>query len=285
MNLSEIIFKGYVPIVLSWIFPILMLFFAVFLEPNIQIGVFLLLLLAIIVGMLIPGIVISWLIIGLTTVGSGILLFGYLVIPVNDKVILLLAFPIEAMLVNLVSNWLLKWRSLGPNIASIHRYREHYHSDTKLLTSHNAEKVYSKEIMNIKNYPSYNLSITITEIHWQNWQQYRQFHPDNQRKVLHDIAREIKHTRLPSDLIYYLGDARFLIISHRVDENTQKTINDTTKKSLQQAFKTPAIQFKWATQQINYDNYDQFIYFADICKHLDRVMETDIITEYLGEGN
>lgn len=285
MNLSEIIFKGYVPIVLSWIFPILMLFFAVFLEPNIQIGVFLLLLLAIIVGMLIPGIVISWLIIGLTTVGSGILLFGYLVIPVNDKVILLLAFPIEAMLVNLVSNWLLKWRSLGPNIASIHRYREHYHLHTKLLTSHSAEKVYSKEIMAIKNYPSYNLSITITEIHWKNWQQYRQFHPDNQRKVLHAIAREIKHTRLPSDLIYYLGDARFLIISHRVDENMKKTINDTTKKSLQQAFKTPAIQFKWATQQINYDNYDQFIYFADICKHLDRVMETDIITEYLGEGN
>ena len=285
MNLSEIIFKGYVPIVLSWIFPILMLFFAVFLEPNIQIGVFLLLLLAIIVGMLIPGIVISWLIIGLTTVGSGILLFGYLVIPVNDKVILLLAFPIEAMLVNLVSNWLLKWRSLGPNIVSIHRYREHYNLDTKLLTSHNAKKVYSKEIMAIKNYPSYNLSINITEIRWQNWKQYRQFHPDNQRKVLHDIAREIKRTRLPSELIYYLGNARFLIISHRVDENMQKTINDTTKKSLQQAFKTPAIQFKWATQQINYDNYDQFIYFADVCKHLDRVMETDIITEYLREGN
>lgn len=285
MNLSEIIFKGYVPIVLSWIFPILMLSFAVFLEPNIQIGVFLLLLLAIIVGMLIPGIVISWLIIGLTTVGSGILLFGYLVIPVNDKVILLLAFPIEAMLVDLVSNWLLKWRSLGPDIPSIHRYVAHYNLDTKLLTSHNAEKVYSKEIMDIKNYPSYNLSINVTEIHWQNWQQYRQFHPDNQRKVLHDIAREIKHTRLPSELIYYLGDARFLIISHRVDENTQKTINDTTQKSLQQAFKTPAIQFKWAMQQINYDNYDQFIYFADICKHLDRMMETDIITEYLREGN
>ncbi|AOB21355.1 hypothetical protein AVR82_17175 (plasmid) [Lactiplantibacillus plantarum] len=130
MNLSEIIFKGYVPIVLSWLFPIIMLFFAAFFEPNIQMGIFLLLLLSIIVGLLIPGIVISWLIIGLTTVGAGMLLFGYLVIPVNDKVILLLAFPIEAMLVNLVSNWLLKWRSLGPNIASIHRYREHYNLDT-----------------------------------------------------------------------------------------------------------------------------------------------------------
>ena len=285
MNLSEIIFKGYVPIVLSWLFPILTLFVAAFFEPNIQIGVLLLLLLAIVVGMLIPGIVISWLIIVLTTVGSGILLFGYLVIPVKDKVILLLAFPIEAMLVNLVSNWLLKWRSLGPNIASIHRYSEHYNLDTKLLTIHNAEKVYSKGIMTIKNYPSYNLSMNITEIHWQNLQQYRQFHPGNQQKVLHDIAREIKHTRLPSEHIYHLGDARFLIISYRVDENMQKTINDTTKKSLQQAFKTPDIQFKWATQQINYDNYDQFIYFADICKHLDRVMETDIITEYLREGN
>lgn len=285
MNSSKIIFKGYVPIFLSWLFPILMLFFVAFFEPNIQIGVFLLLLLAIIVGMLIPGIVISWLIIGLTTVGAGILLFGYLVIPINDKVILLLAFPIEATLVNLVSNWLLKWRSLGPHIASIHRYREHYNLDTKLLTSYNAEKVYSKGITAIKSYPAYNLFMNITEIHWQHWQQYRQFHPDNQRKVLHDIAREIKYTRLPSELIYYLGDARFLIISYRVDENTQKTINDTTKKSLQQTFKTPAIQFKWATQQIKYDNYDQFIYFADICKYLDRVMETDIITEYSREGN
>lgn len=285
MNLSEIIFKGYVPIVLSWIFPILMLFFAVFLEPNIQIGVFLLLLLAIIVGMLIPGIVISWLIIGLTTVGFGILLFGYLVIPTNDKVILLLAFPIEAMLVDLVSNWLLKWRSFGLDIDSIDYYVKHYNLDTKLLTSHNAEKVYSKNIMYIKNYPSYNLSINITEIHWQNWQQYRQFHPDNQRKILHDIAREIKRTRLPSEPIYYLGDARFLIISYRTDENVQKTINDTTKKSLNQAFKAQAIQFQWAMQHINYDNYNQFIHFADVCKHLDRVMETDIITEYPREGN
>ncbi|MHC6174836.1 hypothetical protein [Lactiplantibacillus plantarum] len=285
MHLSEIIFKGYVPIVLSWLFPILTLFVAAFFEPNIQIGVLLLLLLAIVVGMLIPGIVISWLIIGLTTVGAGVLLFGYLVIPVNDKVILLLAFPIEATLVNLVSNWLLKWRSLGPNIASIHRYREHYNLDTKLLTSHNAEKVYSKEITAIKSYPAYNLFMNITEIHWQNWQQYRQFHPDNQRKVLNDIAREIKYTRLPSELIYYLGDARFLIISYRIDKSTQKKINDTTQKSLQQAFKMPAIQFKWATQQIEYDNYDQFIYFADICKYLDRVMETDVITEYSKEGN
>ncbi|MBS0937979.1 hypothetical protein [Lactiplantibacillus plantarum] len=284
MNLSEIIFKGYIPIVLSWLFPILTLFFAVSFEPNIQIGIFLLFLLAIIVGMLIPGIVISWLIIGLTTVGAGILLFGYLVIPVNDKVILLLAFPIEAFLVNLVSNWLLMWRSLGPDIASIHRYREHYNLDTKLLTKHNAEKVYSKEITAIKSYPTYNLFMNITEIHWQNWQQYRQFHSDNQRKVLHDIAREIKRTRLPSELIYYLGDARFLIISYRVDENTQKIINNTTQTSLKQTFKTPAIQFKYAMQQINYDNYDHFAYFADVYKHLDRVMETDIITEYSREG-
>ena len=285
MNLSEIIFKGYVPIALSWLFPIVLLFFAGFFDLNIQIGVFLLLLLAIIVGMLLPGIIISWLIIGLTTVGAGILLFGYLVIPVNDKAILLLSFPIEAMLVNLVGNWLLKWQSLGPNIASMHRYREHYNLDTKLLTSHNAEKVYSKEIAAIKSYPTYNLFMNITEIHWQNWQQYRQFHPDNQKKILHDISKEIKRTRLPSELIYYLGDARFLIISYRVDENTQKIINDTTKTSLQQTFKAPAVQFKWAMQQINYDNYDQFIYFADIYKYLDRVMETDIITEYSREGN
>ncbi|KRO29299.1 hypothetical protein [Lactiplantibacillus fabifermentans] len=285
MNLSEVIFKGYVPIVLSWLFPILTLFFAAFFEPDIQIGVLLLLLLAIVVGMLIPGVVISWLIIVLTTVGAGILLFGYLVIPVNDKVILLLAFPIEGTLVNLVSDWLLKWRSLGPNITSIHRYREHYNLDTKLLTGHNAEKVYSKEITAIKSYPSYNLFMNITEIHWQNWQQYRQFHSDNQREILHNISREIKHTRLPSELIYYLGDARFLIISYRVDEKTQKTINDATQKNLQQAFKAPAIQFKWAMQQINYDNYDRFTYFADIYKHLDRVMETDIITEYSREEN
>lgn len=285
MHLSEIIFKGYVPIVLSWLFPILTLFVADFFEANIQIGVLLLLLLAIVVGMIIPGIVISWLIIGLTTVGAGVLLFGYLVIPVNDKVILLLAFPIQATLVNLVSNWLLKWRSLGPNIASIHRYREHYNLDTKLLTSHNAEKVYSKEITAIKSYPAYSLFMNITEIHWQNWQQYRQFHPDNQRKILRNISKEIKHTRLPSELIYYLGDARFLIISYRVDEKTQKIINNATQKNLQQAFKTPAIQFKWAMQQINYDNYDHFTYFADIYKHLDRVMETDIITEYSREEN
>ncbi|AOB21354.1 hypothetical protein AVR82_17170 (plasmid) [Lactiplantibacillus plantarum] len=98
------------------------------------------------------------------------------------------------------------------------------------MTSHNAEKVYSKEITAIKSYPAYNLFMNITEIHWQNWQQYRQFHPDNQRKVLHDIAREIKHTRLPSELIYYLGDARFLIISYRVDETRKKQLMIQPKK-------------------------------------------------------
>ena len=54
--------------------------------------------LGLVVGSLIPSIAVTWLVIGLTTIGSAILLLGYIVMETPLKLMLLTSFPLTAAL-------------------------------------------------------------------------------------------------------------------------------------------------------------------------------------------
>lgn len=83
-------------------------------------------------GTLIPSILITWLIIGLTTIGSTILLMGYIVMTTPLKLGLLLAFPVCASL-SVLSRYILSgWGWIDRNRADINSYAAHYDQVTKL---------------------------------------------------------------------------------------------------------------------------------------------------------
>ena len=86
----------YFDFIAALFFPVIAVFQVEEYSANIVNGLFLILILAIMTGLLLPNIMVSWLIILLTTIAAGFLVLGYVVIPTEAKWFLVVAFPIEA---------------------------------------------------------------------------------------------------------------------------------------------------------------------------------------------
>lgn len=254
-------------------------------QTNMMIAVAIMIVLGVLVGMMVPSILISWLIIALTTLGSAILLLGYVVVAAPIKLALLFTFPVIASATLVAREMITGWGWLDKNRSEIQSYAAHYDPVTKLLTRYNAVKLYEKCMVYIHDREEVNLWTNVTAIHWTHSTQFQQFHEQEYNQMLQEIARVLKVDRLPSEMLYYLGNATFMIISHELSDKVLKQLNDQTKNLLGaiEINGAPA-QYKWGTQKIDRKNVEHFMNFEKIDRHLQREMETDIVTEYL-KGN
>ncbi|MFR0595915.1 hypothetical protein ACLUWZ_01910 [Limosilactobacillus mucosae] len=254
-------------------------------QTNMMIAIAIMIVLGVLVGMMVPSILISWLIIALTTLGSAILLLGYVVVAAPIKLALLFTFPVIASVTLVAREMITGWGWLDKNRSEIQSYAAHYDPVTKLLTRYNAVKLYEKCMVYIHDREEVNLWTNITAIHWIHSTQFQQFHEQEYNQMLQEIARVLKVDRLPSEMLYYLGNATFMIISHELSDKVLKQLNDQTKNLLGaiEINGAPA-QYKWGTQKIDRKNVEHFMNFEKIDRHLQREMETDIVTEYL-KGN
>ncbi|MDC2830135.1 hypothetical protein PO148_06555 [Limosilactobacillus mucosae] len=254
-------------------------------QTNMMIAIAIMIVLGVLVGMMVPSILIGWLIIALTTLGSAILLLGYVVVAAPIKLALLFTFPVIASVTLVAREMITGWGWLDKNRSEIQSYAAHYDPVTKLLTRYNAVKLYEKCMVYIHDREEVNLWTNITAIHWTHSTQFQQFHEQEYNQMLQEIARVLKVDRLPSEMLYYLGNATFMIISHELSDKVLKQLNDQTKNLLGaiEINGAPA-QYKWGTQKIDRKNVEHFMNFEKIDRHLQREMETDIVTEYL-KGN
>lgn len=230
-------------------------------------------------GTLIPNILLTWLIIGLSTIGIAILMMGCVLMTIPIKIGLLLAFPVCASLSTLSRSILSGWGWIDRNRSEINSYVEHYDQITKLQTKYNAQKIYKKAQCDSQWF-------NITAIYWSHNRQIRQFHEREYNEMLREIAKVLKDDRLPSEALYYIGHGTFLIISFNLTKQTYDHRNALTRQSLQKLKICQATpQFKWGTKYINKDNAAKFPELKDIIRHLNRDMETDLIVEYMKEDN
>lgn len=237
-------------------------------------------------GTLIPNILLTWLIIGLSTIGIAILMMGYVVMTIPIKIGLLLAFPVCASLSTLRRSILSDWGWIVRNRAEINSYAEHYDQITKLQTKYNAQRIYKKAQRFVMEDQDDSQWLDTTAIHWSHNRQIRQFHKRAYNKMLRKIAKVLKDDRLPSESLYYIGYGTFLIISFNLTKQTYDHRNALTRQDLQQlkiCQVTP--QFKWGTKYINKDNAAKFPELKEIIRHIDRDMETDLIVEYMKGDN
>lgn len=254
-------------------------------QTNMMIAIAVMIVLGVLVGMVVPSILISWMIIALTTLGSAILLLGYVVVAAPIKLALLFTFPVIASVTLIAREMVTGWGWLDKNRSEIQSYAAHYDPVTKLLTRYNAAKLYEKCMVYIYDRDEVNLWTNVTAIHWTHSTQFQQFHEQEYNQMLQEIARALKVDRLPSEMLYYLDNATFMIISHELSDKVLKQLNDQTKNLLGaiEINGAPA-QYKWGTQKIDRKNVERFMTFEKIERHLQREMETDIVTEYL-KGN
>lgn len=233
-------------------------------------------------GTLIPNILLTWLVIGLTTIGTTILMMGYVVMTIPLKLGLLLAFPVCASLSALSRFILSGWGWVDRNRAEINSYIEHYDQITKLQTRYNAQKIYQKARQFILDDQHDDQWLNVTAIHWSHNHQVQQFHSREYHKTLRAIAKILKDDRLPAESLYYIGHGSFLIISFNLTKRAYDYRNELTRQALAQLRVGQATpQFKWGAKEINAENANSFPELADIMRHIDRDMETDLIVEYM----
>ena len=124
----------YFDFIAALLFPVIAVFRVREYSVNIINGLFLILILAIVTGLLLPNVLVSWLIILLTTLAVGFLVMGYVVIPAEAKWLLLIAFPLEASFLAVFRHYMLSWHFISKNRQGIRNYLERYNGDLKMQT-------------------------------------------------------------------------------------------------------------------------------------------------------
>ncbi|MEK1429641.1 hypothetical protein HCY91_04230 [Limosilactobacillus fermentum] len=241
-----------------------------------------LIMLGILVGAVIPNILITWLAIGTTTIGAAILLLGYVVMDNWLKLLLLATFPIMASAVALARFILGNWGWLDRNRADIDSWAAHYDKMIKLQTEYNASKYYQKVARFITKEVTADLCVDVLAIHWAHSSQLRQFNEDDYLANLRQIAKVLKAERFPSEQLYYIGGATFLIISLDVSPTTYEFKNRAMMRDLWQLTldgTTP--QFQWGHLQVDRQNVLGYPNLERVLRHVEREMETDLVVEYM----
>ncbi len=234
------------------------------------------------VGLILPNIVSTWLILILTALGISGLTLGYVRLDIYAKAILLLSFPIEAYLASQLRECIFKWSIYKKNEASVYRYITHYDQNVKLQTTYNAQKLYQKisRILREKSYLP--LWDDFTIIKWEHEQQFAQFNLEEHSQILKQIAKVLKKSRLVDENLYYLGNGEFLIISNTIAPGTLMVLNDELKDKLRALkYEDYHPAFKMVTQHIVEKDLKLYPDLDAILKHLKRKLETDLVVEYL----
>lgn len=251
-------------------------------SPTISAAVVILLVSGLAVGVFIPNILITWAVIILTTIGSALLLLGNITMPIHLKLFLIAVFPFGAVVMLICRYIIGGFGWIDSNRQAIEKYTQHYDQITKFQTAHNAEKIYQKALRFIQNDQENGFGVHITAIHWAHNTQFRQFHPEAYSEALEQIAKVFKDDRLPSESIYYLDDATFLLISYDLDTAVYQKLNEYTQEHLNQLqLMETKLQFKWGDVAVDRVNSVEFPTLQDVVRSINRKMETDIVTEYL----
>ncbi|MED7635213.1 UNVERIFIED_CONTAM: hypothetical protein DV033_05450 [Limosilactobacillus fermentum] len=241
-----------------------------------------LIMLGVLVGGVIPNILITWLAIGTTTIGAAILLLGYVVMDNWVKLVLLATFPVMSSAMALARFVIGSWGWLDRNREDIDSWAAHYDKVIKLQTEYNAGKYYQKVARFVTKEVAADLHVDVLAIHWAHSSQIRQFNEDDYLDNLHQIAKVLKAERFPSEQLYYIGGATFLIISLDVSPTTYEFKNRAMMRDLWQLTldgTTP--QFQWGHLQVDRQNVLGYPNLERVLRHVEREMETDLVVEYM----
>ena len=250
---------------------------------NVRLGLALILSLEIITPLVLPSLIAVWLNLIMIVVGTASLLFGYIVMPTSQKLILIFAGPIEALFITGVANYLFHWSGFNVKSRAVQRYMEHYVSLVKLPGVEDATKLYQDEARSMFENPRLPLRMELRLIHVDT-RQFRQFHEKYYQRILVAIADLLKRYRLPSERLFYLGNTSFLVISYSLEKSVYEIINQLEDEKLGYLLRSYGLEDKVVTQTIDRETLTKFPNFQRVQAHLNRLLETEIKVEYLKEG-
>lgn len=248
--------------------------------PIIQFAVSSILVLAVLIANALPPLISSWLVIILTVGGIAGLTFGEWDLNASTKLLLWGCLPLTVWLVTLVNNYLFSWQLLQNDETTLRHYTKHYDAVSKLQTAAVARQLYTNEVHNIQTKPQYSLSMHLTLIHISAGD-LAQLQWNRDQRLIKQIAIKLKELRLPSEKLFYLGEHNFLIISFNLNPAILNQLSIQTKQRLTTVTKQYSLPIKQAELNVTVNNQSKFAKFDRAYAHLQRQLETKIVTEYL----
>lgn len=121
--------------------------------------------------------------------------------------------------------------------------------NVKLQTYYNANKFYQRELQQIENYADLNLWTYVDLIRCERYKQLSEYYPDEYLRILRQIAKDLKISRLKSEFIYYIADGTFMVISPQITREMMEKINTITKENLRKMSIPIPIDLKMSMQK------------------------------------
>ncbi|MFT8436601.1 MAG: hypothetical protein ABF658_06505 [Liquorilactobacillus satsumensis] len=252
---------------------------------DILLPVSILSLLGLVSAFVLPNVLLTWLIIFVTIIGSVIMMVGIVYLPFIERLVLIFTIPVFSMLGAYV-------KSLGGIRGSalsdqnnIITYTNHVNSVTKLKNKKNAARFYAHYLSFIRDAQNEKLTIEVICINWAHNRQYMQLNSSEYNRVLKKIADSLKKDRLPDEVLYYTDPGTFLIFSTQQHVNLKNHLDRKMKGDLDKIKYADQgvshdLQYKYAYQSVNAQNIDKFNTFKELDNNLKRQFETDIVVEY-----
>ncbi|WP_212781221.1 hypothetical protein [Lactobacillus corticis] len=247
---------------------------------NVQLGLAGTLTLAVIMPLVLPNLIGVWLNLIMIIIGTGLLLFGYIIMPTSQKMILIFAGPLTTLLLTGLVNYLFHWSSFSPRSRAVQRYVRHFVPLVKMAGIEDAEKLYADELRSMKEHPKMPLVMNLRLVHVEA-EQFKQFHQQEYNEMLIAMSDLLKNHRLPSERLFYTGDASFLVVSYSIDPQVYAIINSEIGKRLKQILQPYGMEASVVMQKITYADIEKFPDFKTAFHHLKRLLETEIRVEYL----
>ncbi|KGO31983.1 hypothetical protein ACKP2L_07120 [Oenococcus alcoholitolerans] len=245
----------------------------------------LLIAISILLGMFLPTILISWVVIIIVSTGIVILTAGSVFLTVPERIFLIAIFPFFAFLTQLVhENILLRRESLRV-MKHIKSFSNHVDTVTNFRRSRLAKKFYGNCIRFLRNNPNIKIVYRVALINLAHQEQFFQLNNREYFRIIASAANVLKKIRMPSEHIFYLDDRSFLLIFpattfkdyDQINAKTEQELNKIRFRSVNSVYE---VQFMLETITVNAKNVDKYTDLKQVLHRLHRKLETHIIKEY-----
>lgn len=279
MNNRRIV-KAKVVLALSYLLFLVLAAMSTQFPDNVRFGLLGILIIGVLMPLVLPTVIALWANAIMIIIGVAVLVFGYIVMPFYQKIILILGLPLEVILIFSVVSYLFHWSGLGHKNQRLRHNMNHFVPLVRLNGLESARQMYTSEVQAISHQSKVRLG-TDLYLFAIDATQYKQFHRQEYGDLLLAVANELKATRLPSEPIFYLGNARFLVFSFLLDPARTNLVNHETAVALDHICKAAGLEVKAASLQVTSQNRTQYPDFEAVMRRLTRSLETEIVTEYL----
>lgn len=238
-----------------------------------------------IVGLFLPTIITTWLIIFAFIISVFMVILGYILVPIWERTIIVLTLPLMLGLSSLIK---IRAGSIANTKLSRNQIIKYSHErdiNTNLWNKAEAKDFYQKCIDFLKQTKIPAAEFSATLIYWSHSEQYHQIDADETDAVLKSIGQQLRKTRVPSERVFYMEEGYFLVLGsinskivlNKLNEHSMKTMEKTSFHTDESENK---IQFQCSDLIITNDNVDKYKDFKQLIKKLVREHEMKIIREY-----